>query len=241
MSKYLENLIERVYPSFEGLFSDKEEDKNGASLTKVLLTVLVYAAIAGIILFVFDIVLMNFTDKGGVFADFFGGILNPILTFLTFFALIATIVIQRHELRLARIEYEKTADALSTQAVEMTFFNILDLHHKIVDNIKVDLNELKERSLAESVLREVANISIGVSASERTVFEGRGVFEEILNFISYGTSSPDQVVERYRLMQSKNNHVLGHYFRNLYQALKVIDSYDETILPKKASINTRAF
>lgn len=57
----------------------------------------------------------------GTLGDFLGGILKPIFTFLTLFGLIATTVTQKQELRLARSEYEKTADALSIQAVEITF------------------------------------------------------------------------------------------------------------------------
>lgn len=182
--------------------------------------------------------LITFTDRGGVFGDFLGGVLNPILTFFTLFGLIVTIVIQRQELSLARTEYEKTADALSTQAIETTFFNILDLHHKIVDNLKVDLEELSYRSEAQKVLKGVTasflNAQLGVSAESKSLkVEGRQVFEEILAFLSVEAKSPEDSLERYKNIQKNHNHVLGHYFRNLYQALKVIDSYEENKLTRE--------
>ncbi|MEY4590486.1 MAG: hypothetical protein RL497_2562 [Pseudomonadota bacterium] len=43
-------------------------------------------------------------DKFGPFGDFFGGMLNPILTFLTFMGLLVTIILQQKELRLTRTE-----------------------------------------------------------------------------------------------------------------------------------------
>ncbi|MFA0307638.1 putative phage abortive infection protein [Vibrio splendidus] len=222
--------IDKQYPRFESLFVSNTEVDNKTDFIKALFDVLKFAIIVAACLLVVNISIVFWTDKGGVFGDFLGGVLNPILTFLTLFGLIITIVIQRQELKLARGEYEKTAEALSTQAIETTFFNVLDLHHQIVDNIKVDLNELKEKGTAtvftEEVLRKLSNVKIN------SVFEGRGAFEEILNFLSHKTSNPQEVVERYRSLQDKNNHVLGHYFRNLYQALKVIDGYDEEELSR---------
>ncbi|WP_218062382.1 MULTISPECIES: putative phage abortive infection protein [unclassified Pseudomonas] len=163
----------------------------------------------------------------GVFGDFFGGVLNPLLTFLTFFCLIVTVVIQRHELSLARTEYKKTAEALSTQAVENTFFSILDLHHKIVDNIKLDIASLWPAYAARVQIQNTNNLN---STPRKTLFEGREAFEEIINYITWNTLSSEQIVEKYQKIQDRHNQVLGHYFRNLYQALKVIHNYDEKIL-----------
>ncbi|UUM70748.1 hypothetical protein [Aeromonas veronii] len=45
----------------------------------------------------------------GAFGDFLGGVLNPIFTFMTFFGVIITIVLQKIELKAAREEYTKSA------------------------------------------------------------------------------------------------------------------------------------
>ncbi|MEQ9920249.1 putative phage abortive infection protein [Pectobacterium brasiliense] len=230
---FLNKWIDRSIPKFESMFTEENGIKSTSSLNRILFKILMYAVLSAVFLLVINVLLITLadTEKGGVFGDFMGGVLNPILTFFTLFGLIATIVIQRQELRLARIEYEKTADALSTQAVETTFFNILDLHHKIVDNIKVDINDISQKSATEKFLSEI--ILKQKNISRKSVFEGRGAFEEILSILSFNSSSPQEVVERYKSIQNDNNHVLGHYFRNLYQALKVIDGYDENILSKK--------
>ncbi|WP_318513273.1 putative phage abortive infection protein [Photobacterium leiognathi] len=226
----LNKFLDDKYPLFEKLF--EENDSSKMSLNKALFKVLSYAVLCAGLLFSINIILVSFTEKGGVFGDFLGGVLNPVLTFFTLFGLIATIVIQRQELRLARNEYEKTAEALSTQAIETTFFNILDLHHNIVDNLKVDIEELRDKSEAQKLLKGISssfiNSQIGLGTSSKS--EGRAVFEDILNFLSSEAESPEEVLERYQYIQDHHNHILGHYFRNLYQALKVINSYEESAL-----------
>lgn len=232
----LNSFLDDKYPYFEGLFSESDENKKPLSLNKALFKVLSFAVLSAGLLLTINIVLITFTDRGGVFGDFLGGVLNPILTFFTLFGLIATIVIQRQELRLARHEYEKTADALSTQAIETTFFNILDLHHKISDNLKVDLEVLSHKSEAARVLKGISasllysQIGISTSPKDGSIVEGRAVFEDILAFLSIEAKTPEEALERYIFVQDNHNHILGHYFRNLYQALKVIDGYDENKL-----------
>jgi len=233
--KKLDSFLDKKYPYFESMFTDARTGEHKLSLNKVLFKVLSYAVFSAALLFSVNILLMTFTDRGGVFGDFFGGVLNPILTFFTLFGLIVTIVIQRQELRLSRHEYEKTADALSTQAIETTFFNILDLHHKIVDNLKVDLEDLSYRSEAEKALRGISASVFNKYLTEsiptkKLKVEGRAVFEEILTFLTVETKTPEDVLNRYKNIQKHHNHILGHYFRNLYQALKVIDSYEENKL-----------
>lgn len=54
----------------------------------------------------------------GPFGDFFGGMLNPTLTFLMFMGLLSTINLQQKELSLTRKEYIRTADALEEARLE---------------------------------------------------------------------------------------------------------------------------
>jgi hypothetical protein len=227
--------LDDKYPQFEKLFSNEEDGKAELVLNKVLYKVLSAAIFFAGLLLSINIILITFTDRGGVFGDFLGGVLNPVLTFFTLFGLIVTIVIQRQELRLARHEYEKTADALSTQAIETTFFNIIELHHKIVDNLKADLEELSNKTETQKIIKglsaSILKAQIGTSfASHNLKIQGRAVFEEILNFLSVEAESPEDSLNRYKYIQTHHNHMLGHYFRNLYQALKIINGYEENKL-----------
>lgn len=218
-------MLNRSYIRFKSLFIDRQntiEDVNQHdNLTKPLFWMLVLAVVAAALLLAIDLYgLKDGTGTSlGTFGDFFGGVLNPIFTFLTFFGLIITIVIQRMELRLAREEYEKTATALNTQAIESTFFNTLVLHHKIVDGLRYDPNRF--RDIGMDRLRELA----GMPHEPRLIYTGRDVFDAIADDLSRRASNPTEALENYKVLQSDQNQILGHYFRNLYQALKTIDSY----------------
>lgn len=54
-------------------------------------------------------------EKWAQFGDFLGGVLNPLYAFLAFLALLYTINIQRTELKQARAEFRRSADAAQQQ------------------------------------------------------------------------------------------------------------------------------
>jgi hypothetical protein len=217
--------IINFYKKFNLLFINEERKK--FKLSKTLYEILILAFIIMTIIFIIDIVgfiLSYITILGisigdlGAFGDFFGGILNPIFTSLTLFALIITIVIQKNELKLAREEYSKTTIALNTQAIENTFFNTINLHYRIVENLKIDLSDFGDRFLT---LEEKRTDYFEHPFSKN--YSGIKVFDEIINKIFWRAKTPKQSENFYKILQDEYNYILGHYFRNLYQALKLID------------------
>lgn len=79
----------------------------------------------------------------GVFGDKFGAI-NSLFSGLAFAGIIFTIILQKKELGLQREELERARrlseeqmKAVSRQRFESTFFNLLDLHGRIVSNLEV--------------------------------------------------------------------------------------------------------
>jgi len=54
---------------------------------------------------------------------------------------------------------------------------------------------------------------------------GREVFAEVLHAIAYGQGpwKHRELLENYRTLQDQHNYVLGHYFRNLFQIIKLVD------------------
>ncbi len=221
MTRYIKNL----YSAFKGLFVDEVNDEaaveSNANLLRPLFFSLLIASGAVLLVLAVDLVFGLREDSNlGPFGDFFGGMLNPIFTFLTFFGLIITIVIQRMELRLAREEYSKTAVALNTQAVENTFFNALDLHHEIVSGLTFDPNIFPPTPL-------MTNGSLaGLLIPRKESVSGRAVFNAVITELQNRSLTPMQSFEQYKFLQTKHNYVLGHYFRNLYQALKLVDRYE---------------
>lgn len=244
-----------LYVSFVEVLSENNNKSENNLLSKALFNLIFGAVCVVIFLFLVDVwMVRNHESVAGIFGDFFGGVLNPILTFLTFLGLIVTIVVQRHDLRLSRIEYERTAEALTIQSVENTFFNTLELHNKISDNIKFDLSAFGGAAQREKISSFKKFLSAGMiddsyddlktgaealrdfthrvetapALASKIVYEGRAAFQEILNYLSKDSATPQQIVRKYMQVQEEHNHIVGHYFRNLYQVLKMIDRYDES-------------
>lgn len=86
----------------------------------------------------------------GALGDFFGGLLNPILTFLSLVLLAVTLRLNQIELSLSRQELVETrkevansskalseqAESLELQNFESTFFRMLELYNNRVDSLK---------------------------------------------------------------------------------------------------------
>lgn len=184
--------------------------------SKYLFYIFEFAIVISALLLLIDIAFRNIdatsTFKLGEFGDFYGGVLNPILTFLMFIGLLITIVMQKNELTLTRDEYKRTSDALSDQAktaqkqsFESTFFNLLQNHNNITNSLVFD-----DRIICSIINRN----------NESTT--GRMVFYSILRWMSDDDDS--DFLEYYTNFNQTENHIVGHYFRNLYQILKFIDS-----------------
>lgn len=179
--------------------------------------------VAGISLMIFFFIFNLFGDgeKLGPFGDFLGGVLNPIFTLMTFFGVIVTIALQKIELKAAREEYTKSANALSTQAIENTFFNMLSLHHKIVEKLNTDVNHF---SGTIAFLEDESKINT-LSLISGNLCHGVDVFSRVLAILKQG-GSEIATINSYRFIQENHNVILGHYFRNLYQIMKFIHEND---------------
>lgn len=181
--------------------------------------------------------------KWGTFGDFFGGTLNPILSFMSLTALLLTVVLQsrqaeislkalevsskeleetRNELNRAASAQEKTEKIQAKQSFEMTLFNLIELHHKLASSLKFNAKNTIEN--LDSKTQQKFNNS---TLNRRAPFEGRLVFDGIVEFITHDCKNiPEIIIERYKTIQKTHNDVLGHYFRNLYQILKIIKNHN---------------
>jgi len=74
-----------------------------------------------IIVFFINIFFNDF-NKMGEWGDFFGGVLNPLLTFLTFMGLLITIILQQKELQQSRKEFKGQKESLENQEFDNKFF-----------------------------------------------------------------------------------------------------------------------
>ncbi|HHQ4786546.1 TPA: putative phage abortive infection protein [Aeromonas hydrophila] len=218
-SIFFEKLRSHTYYSefteilFDGDGSHDAPNKN--SIVKVFHIMLVGGITVTTVCLIINF--MGDSSELGPFGDFLGGVLNPIFTFMTFFGVIITIVLQKIELKAAREEYTKSAEALSTQAIENTFFNMLNLHHKIVENLSFPLNH-NPRSVDRVLSPDDTPLDY---YKDTNTHHGVEAFSKLLDTMSsYDTK--DETLRLYKVIQEKHNHLFGHYFRNLYQILKFI-------------------
>lgn len=157
----------------------------------------------------------------GTIGDFFGGVLNPILTFGTLTALAVTIVMQRVQLK----EAKDGAAHAKVQAFETTFFNMLALHSENVQSLSFDPATIPNADPMQlSLFRRIIYLGLGAPTIP-PLTRGRSVFLEVLNSTARGASGSRSQLEVYKTLQIEHNDVLGHYFRHLYQILDLVDQF----------------
>lgn len=211
--KNIKDFITKKYKNFYKFMGNgRKKDK----IEKRIYPIFVIALICIGTIFLVEIVLVicfQGVDKLGAFGDFFGGILNPILTFCSFMALLMTIILQQKELSFTRKELSETTEAtkisakslkkqselIDTQAFKTTFFSMIKLHNQIVDNLSfVTPNGEKYTG------RKVISV----------------LFEIYISLIKY---SDKNIIELYKTFYETYNDTIGHYFINLYQILKYVN------------------
>jgi hypothetical protein len=144
----------------------------------------------------------------GQFGDFFGGLVNPILTFLTFMGLLITIVLQQKELKLTREELKISSQALREQAetqemqrFENTFFSLLE-HHNLMLRSYLEKSQVLKEKIKGVTNDDCLTIFYKPDASGRYSFEA--ALENVRGKFVY------------------RNRNYGTYFRILYQLLKFV-------------------
>jgi hypothetical protein len=151
----------------------------------------------------------------GPWGDFFGGVLNPLLTFLTFSGVLITIMLQKIELSLTRDELERSADALEAQSTaierqnfEATFFQMLALHNSIVNSIDLDL-----KNGARTQGRDCFRVFYTRLTKIYRANQGKGAKNH----------SDDKIVDlSYRLFWKEAQLDLGHYYRYLFNMIRFV-------------------
>jgi len=160
--------------------------------------------------------------KRGTFGDMFGSV-NALFSGLALAGIILTILLQRKELKLqreelrdTRKEFETQNETLKLQRFENTFFNLLNLHHQIVGAIDYRYYKNKEKS-------GYSFVGAG-EEKEAVTLTGRDVFRHRYNLmIDILRDNPDNYKTIYMQHYEKAQTDFGHYFRNLYRMIKLVD------------------
>lgn len=159
--------------------------------------------------------------KPGEFGDLFGSI-NALFSGLAFAGLIYTIILQKQELSLQRKEListrieirgqreqlEKQTIALNLQNFENTFFQLLRFHSEITASLEVTDSNNVRRSGRDSF------------RSMLTTLERR------LQKIPDAKDIEDKTRQAYESFYKDYQSVIGHYFRNLYHLINLVDKIE---------------
>lgn len=201
---------------------DSEKSKTEKKAERKLIWVLF-----GVILLIIGIWFLNkellenkcFDDRG-TFGDMFGGV-NALFSGFALAGIIFTILLQRIELKYQREELIETRkefkiqnSTLKLQRFENTFFSLLELHHKIVDSIDLDVE--KQKAVRDMSLRHI----------EYETIKSRDVFKHTYNHMSQylKTAHSENVINKiYTEHYQKYQTDFGHYFRNLYRMVKLVN------------------
>lgn len=241
----------KIKEQIKAFFTPKEKEQN-KDTDKTLLWISIAAVIVilGVWLFTYFTLInvktvsgevVDFSERG-TFGDMFGGV-NALYSGLAFAGIIITILLQRKELGLQRDELKETRkefqiqnETLKTQRFENTFFNLLNSHHQIVNNIDHELLKPKkvdvEPSAKDKLLRHIAPtrpFDSMLSEEEKTinydrvVISGRDVFEYNYTRLKQKLSQNPDVIKSYESIYNTIHNDFGLYFRNLYSIVKFID------------------
>ena len=160
----------------------------------------------------------------GTFGDFFGGTINPVLTYLTIIGIVITIFLQKRQLNESKSQYIH-------QQIESNLYNLIDIHNSIANELKLDFNEITN-------ITDSPQFIPLIDLWGKTI-TGRAVFDAIYKLVTDVADESPCIAQtnRYRKLQDNNNHILGHYFRNLYQILKIINESSLSPDSKKTYTN----
>jgi hypothetical protein len=176
----------------------------------LLLGLLVVAVWAGMGFWLLD------EPDRGTFGDMFGAV-NALFSGLAFAGVIVAILMQRSELELQRRELTLTREelrgqreALEKQNFESTFFQLLRLFNDLVAGITLpDANNPNLRVNGRACFE---NFHHSLMTAYRGVLREAGAIMVL-----------DALNEAYRRFYVPRQGTLGHYFRTLYNIIKLVD------------------
>lgn len=203
----------------------------------VLFVLIVAVVLVCLYFYSFPFLLSKEQEVWGQFGDYVGGILNPLFSLTTIFALLYTIILQSKELResteqlrLSAEAFQKQNTVLDKQQFETTFFQMLTLFNEIINSIETTkpIPQYEDDGKGPPI-----RLPDGYDA-DTEVIKGRKCFNEFYDRLKliyrrdHWSPSPVaekeiiQINELYDWFYSEHQYELGHYFRMLYNIIKFV-------------------
>jgi hypothetical protein len=162
----------------------------------------------------------------GLFGDYMGGVLNPIFGLGALFALLYTIVLQVQELHETREEMRKTTDAARQSTFENTFFQMIRLHHQIVEGTQENITHWQ--GSGDFIDPEAVSTYVGREVFKRLAARWEDKLDFKKRYLPNVLNRAEIENERtgldgqWALFLRDQYGTLGHYFRNLYTIIKYV-------------------
>ncbi len=168
--------------------------------------------------------------KYGELGDFVNGISTPFISVAVFILLYKTYKSQKQELHDTKILLSEQNETLTSQQFETTFFNLVTLHHQIVNNIDFDSSidvEMYDRETdgepeilkGRDCIRKFYHIFItdyrNWESDEKKTPTERITFKAELE--------KELISSAYSSFYDEHETDIGHYFRNLESLIKLVD------------------
>lgn len=159
-------------------------------------------------------------DSRALFGDSYGS-LNTLFSGLAFAGIITSIFLQSQELRDTRAEikgqkeeFQLQTVAMNKQVFDTAFFQLLQLNHDIVQAMTIEdgFGSVKKPVNGRDVFRVLYHRFI----TGDYIYEYEHLYDDKYKL-------PDSINGHYLKFHRLYGHMVGHYFRNIYQILKYIE------------------
>lgn len=192
-----------------------KENNNGNIHFYMALAVFIIFAVLGL---TFMIQNSSSYDERGTFGDMFG-FANALFTGLSVVGLIATILLQREDINIQRKELKKQAELIQSQNFENTFFQMMNLFYKVIEQINYSDGTNKYNGKA------------AISSIHNALFKSAQKYDsekQDLGYIDYSVTYFEFTGEEIKnlIKEHFDNHKnqLSHYYRTLFSIISLIDS-----------------
>jgi uncharacterized membrane protein len=203
---FIDNTNKNITNYFLKLISELDNEKSNDSFKRIvqILVPLISVIFLLNIFFLFNLDTNKYDI--GKFGDFFGGLLNPILTFMTVFGLIVTIIMQRREIQENRQVALDEREELRKQNFDNTFFNLIKMHEDNVNSLTI-LDRNKKDIKGRQVFFNLLNV----------------INEEMKEKKNNNKLKSDEAKDILSIVFKKHNYSLSSYFLTVYKILEYID------------------
>ncbi|RJS63085.1 putative phage abortive infection protein [Priestia filamentosa] len=187
------------------------------------------------ILYISDFNIKGNVASAGPIGDFIAGTMVPLLTFASTLILISTLKNQNNDLNRQKQDLEDQSITLELQRFESTFFQLLNTHNQIIDDLSfIQGNNTSKGRTAFGKIRSIINEKLkpklkninGQLTGEYSLVD-KSVVEPKFQQLTH-----EQKIELYKsivhVTQSfyvDYGHHFTHYLRFLYRIIKFIDEY----------------